>query len=120
MNRRCLLTAVPAVGFVGLIGASAVPAVAATETPVMAMFREWQPIAAWLNGPEGQAASTEDFDHVNDQRIDLEDRMMNEPARSAADVLAKMTARTHFGEDEMGSAAHLPQVWAEAREMIAA
>lgn len=120
MNRRGLLTAAPAFGFAGLLAAGAVPAIAETETPVMRMFREWQPLAAWLNGSKGQGAPEALLNRVNDQRIDLEDQMMEEPAQSAADVLAKMTARTHFGEDEMMSAQHLPQVWAEARQMIAA
>lgn len=119
-NRRHLLAGVPAFGFGALIAAGATPVAAATETPVMQMFREWQPLAAWLNSPEGQAASAEDFDRANDQRITLEDRMMEEPARSAADVLAKMTARTNFGEDEMESARAHPQFWAEARKMMAA
>lgn len=118
MQRRDHLTAAPAFGFAGLLATGAVPAIAETETPVMRMFREWQPLAAWLNGPEGQGAPEAAFNRANEQRIDLEGRMMEEPARSAADVLAKMTARTHFGEDEMMSAAHLPQVWAEARQMI--
>ena len=48
---------------------------AEAETPVMRLFREWQPLADWLNGPEGDAASQPDFDRVNAARIALEDRM---------------------------------------------
>ena len=59
-----------------------------------------------------------EFNQVNDQRIDLENRMMAEPEQGPADVLAKMLAWTHYGEDDLMARAHLPQVWAEARALL--
>lgn len=119
MNRRKLLTAAPAFGFAGLL-AGAVPAIADTETPVMRMFREWQPLSAWLNGPDSNDVPEAEFDRINGERIDLENRIMDVPAQGPGDVLAKMLARTNYGEDEMLDSKHLPQVWAEARQMLAA
>lgn len=117
VNRRSLLLAGPA----ALAGVALPSAAAAlTPSPVMALFQEWKPISVWLNGPEGEAADEVEFNGMNEARIALEDRMMAEPAHNAKDVLAKMTAYTHFGEDELMSRQHLPQVWAEAREFIGA
>lgn len=117
VSRRTLLSAAPA--FAILPAVAVFPALAATETPILAMFREWVPMSAWLNGPDGQEAPAAQFDRVNAARIALEDRMMAEPAQGPMDVLAKMLARTHYGEDDLMSAALLPQVWSEARAVVA-
>lgn len=110
-NRRALLKAAPAIAILPAV--AAVPALASAETPVMRLFREWQPLAAWLNGPEGDAAPEADFNRVNLARLALEDRMVAEPARNAEDVLIKIATYTHFGEGEVP-----PQVWPEVRALI--
>lgn len=111
VSRRRLLAALPAAA--ALPAVAAVPALASAETPVMRLFREWRPLAAWLNGPEGDAAPEADFNRVNLARLSLEDRMVAEPAQNAEDVLIKIATYTHFGEGEVP-----PQVWPEVRAMI--
>lgn len=113
VNRRQILAASPAVCLGAVIRGTA--AAAQAETPVMRLFREWQPIADWLNGPEGDTASQPDFHRVNAVRLALEDRMIGEPAQSATDVLAKMVAYTHYGEGDVP-----PRIWPEARALVAA
>lgn len=116
VSRRKLLSTLPA--FAILPAAAAIPALAATETPILAMFREWVPMTAWLNGPVSQEASEDEFERINDARIALEDRMMAEPAQGPVDVLVKMLAWTHYGEDQLLTKEHQPQLWTEARAMI--
>lgn len=110
VSRRALLKAAPAFA---ILPAAAIPAQAATETPVMRLFREWRPLAAWLNGPDGAAAPEAEFNRVNLARLDLEDRMVAVPAQNAEDVLIKIATYTHFGEGEVPT-----QVWPEVRAMI--
>lgn len=125
MNRRQILTAtlpaaICATYFAGAQAAGAVPAIAGTETPVMALFREWQSAAEWLNGPDGDALSEPDYLCAFAALDNLQHCIMAEPAQGPADVLAKMLAWTHFGETDLLTKAHMPDLWAEARQMAAA
>ncbi|TGN58592.1 hypothetical protein E4L95_12335 [Paracoccus liaowanqingii] len=114
MQRRDLFKAAPAALFVGALPSVAV----AAQSPVMSLFREWQAMNEWLNGSATDGMPRRDFDKLVDARIDIEDRLMAEPAQSASDVVAKMTAYTYFGDEGLPSASRLPQVWAEAKAFM--
>lgn len=114
MNRRDLLTAAPAA-----LVAGALPAAAATETPVMALFREWRSHNAWLNGPATDGMPDEEFDSLCADDMEMVERMLLEPAHDVRDVCAKLIAVTDFGElisyAGLEGAERLP---AEARALI--
>lgn len=112
MNRRSLLTAAAAVPF------AALPAVAQAETPVERIFREWQ---AARNVEE---ATSGDDDAVYEAawqaRFAVEERLMAEPSQNRRDWMLKICAWSYWGEGGGPDRIESPQLWAEARALIAA
>lgn len=114
-TRRALLKAAPALALVG-----AVPAAASTDTPVMAMFREWKRISAEMHA--AYAAKDDDAgDRACDARWAHEQILIHEPSQCEQDLLLKIIAWTDAGETdlEVGNP-HLSTVWSEMRALIGA
>lgn len=117
INRRNLLSAAPAAGLAGLM-AGAVPAVAAADhdTPVAALFRQWEQVRADKNGE----MSDDDYDVLLYRQIDIEDRIIRTPAKNSADWIMKVMAYSCLGESAITDRDDNPDLWAEARALIAA
>lgn len=124
IDRRQLLAAAPAAGFAALVvGAGPVEAACAmpVETPVGALFREWQEASRiedvayaadeWGDGDEAKAASA--------SRNGVEQRMIEEPAVNERDVLLKILAVTVFGQFGPNQERQ-HDLWAEARALVGA
>ncbi|MFB2595451.1 hypothetical protein ACEYYB_11430 [Paracoccus sp. p4-l81] len=113
MNRRDLLTAVPVA-----VAALAVPAAAEVETPVMRLFREWQ---AARDAEEATASADEAaYDAAWEVRYAVEKRLMAEPSQNGRDWMLKVCAWSYWGEGGGPDTREAPQLWAEARALIAA
>lgn len=115
LNRRRLLLTGPA-----LAAASAMPAAALTRelSTVAVLFQQWKEYSAWLEQPEAQALSEEEFNAAVDVRCDLENQMISTPAQNAADVLMMIAAYSEFGGGEVPSRDHLPELWAQVRSIL--
>lgn len=88
-----------------------------TETPVMALFREWK--AAFDRANCAAGLSDDEFETENAKVTCLVERMMSLPATDARDVCAKLTAFTYDGEffvDDDGTMSG--PMLAEARALI--
>lgn len=94
MKRREILTIAPAAGVAAMM-AGAIPAQADKETPVMALFREWQAATDRL---EDLPYDDHAFDVALIARREIEMKLIETPAQGAVDVLAKVCAWTRFGE----------------------
>lgn len=120
MKRRALLTALPAVAAAGIpavadeVNAAVSEALAAAETPVAAMFREWQVTMADLEQEDGDTPSPE-WRAVSDHLNAIEARMFAEPVTGWADMAMKLCIATGFGVWDMNQEAEL---WAEARALV--
>lgn len=112
MNRRALLNLASAA-----LAATATPAAALciadpADTPVMRLFREWEAAdrAAHLS-------TGDECDRLLDARFQIELRLIEAPAHTAADVLMKIIAWTSYGDAGIdGLDTH--GVWAEARALV--
>ncbi|RWR08502.1 hypothetical protein [Paenirhodobacter populi] len=114
VSRRNLLTAALAAPL------AAVPAVAVaeTETPVMALFREWTEAKAAENAI---VASTDDeavHDKAWNDRFAVELRLMKEPAQNALDWALKICAWSNFGDGVCQDRFENPALWIEARALV--
>lgn len=119
VNRRSLmgaaLVAPVAMATVAPAGSSCV---AEGQTPVAALFREWQ--AAKIAEEAAFAASGDDAEGQQEwaARVALEKRLMEAPATSATDWAMKITAWCNFGESASQTEKENPQLWAEARQLV--
>lgn len=114
MNRRDLLKSLPAAAVLPAV--VSVPATAATETPVMAAFREWHAFNAIMNGEEGRLMAEDDF-NAGCQKLDnMNCRVMELPAQNAQDIVAKVISWTDSGGFELPRDDH--PFWNEARAML--
>ena len=115
MSRRALLKAAPTLALVG-----AGTAAAETETPVTALFREWQRINEEVHAAYA-AEDDEAGERAQDARWACEQILMHKPSLCERDVLLKIAAWTDTGETdlEVGNP-HLATVWAELRAMFGA
>ncbi len=97
--------------------ALAVPAVAvaATETPVMALFREWT--AAKVTEESAYNVCCED-DEAWQARFAVEKRLILAPCQTSHDWLLKITARSNYGDGSGPDSMESPQLWAEARALV--
>lgn len=107
--RRALLIGLPLAG-----SALAVPLAvkAATETPVLLLFREWEAMNAQMDTLVGEAA-----DSMLENILAVERRLRCTPCTGVADFAAKVAAFTFWGGaclDEEDA----PEIWAEARAML--
>lgn len=114
INRRRLLSAIPAVAV--LPAMAAVPASAKTETPMSALFREWEHIRSLKKAP----MSEDEYDALLDRQIALEDEMIITRAQNASDWAMKIMAYSCLGESGLPDHHDNPALWAEARALIAA
>lgn len=111
MNRRSVLTAIPAVTVVGTV-----PAAAAIETPVMRVYREWKAaLEAWetanfLSEAEAGACCNAVFR--------LADKVLDQPSAGSMDFVYKLMAQSFFGAYDIGDCPRGQEIWAEARALV--
>lgn len=117
MNRRGVLTA----GAVTLV-APLVPvaALAAAETPVAVLYRDWQAAReaeeAAYERDEGQAETDKAFWH----RVEIENQMLATPSENHRDWMLKVCAYSSFGDAGAPDIMELTDLWAEARALVGA
>lgn len=85
VSRRNILFALPAAG-----AALALPVAAASETPVMQAFRDWDAYWTRLNGPATRGMPEEQFDALVARADGYVARVAAAPARTPQDVIAKL------------------------------
>nr|WP_111300354.1 hypothetical protein [Paracoccus saliphilus] len=127
MNRRQILTAtlpaaMAAAYVAGAQAAGATPAPAEEVTPIMALFREWQGLrieeeAIYAASPTGEDEATK---AISERTHQLECRVMAERCHDARDFVAKMMVWTVFGLNTLPDEEADPELWAEARALVAA
>lgn len=114
MNRRSFIAAAPAVALAGPVAAEA-------ETPVAALFREWQRHDAAIRAYDA-AGDHEAEDQAYDDRWEIEQVLIHAPSRCERDLLLKIMAWTGCGETDLEAernSSHLSTLWAEARALVA-
>jgi len=116
MNRRDLIKSAPSAA---LFGALPAVALAASETPIMSLYRQWKEIHALLND-EDLGLSDAAWKDLHAETWDICDRIMKLPANGEAEVLVKMMVFTCEGEHGLPGcdAPECPQFWAEVRAVI--
>ena len=123
MRRRDILKAAPSALMASAVPAVATlagvaPAVAVAETPVMALFREWECLNAAVQAADA-AGDDEAFERAIDDRWALEQVLIHEPSQRDQDVLLKIAAWTAGGETDLECEnSHLSTVWSEVRALI--
>lgn len=121
MNRRQLLRTAPLAALsASLVAGNVNEAVALcfadpAETPVAALFREWEAIM------ERKKAGLTDqqIEALLDRQIEIEDRMMETAAQSRSDWIMKVMAYSTLGESGLPDHKDRPDLWAEARALVA-
>lgn len=100
LTRRGLIAAAPATGvaMVATPFAHAMPA-QGSETEILRLFREWRAYFEWAEGPATDGMDAEAFDAALDGLREIEDRMFALPCQNPMDVLAKLMAFTHDGDE---------------------
>lgn len=97
-TRRSLLRAAPALMAPGLLAS---PVLASTDTPMMALFHEWEAAQAFYNGPEAQKLPEEVY---NARWLPLSDEFETRAKTTPATDLRDMAAKVLILSDEgMGS-----------------
>lgn len=118
MNRRALLKAAPVAVVAGALPIAAQATPNSGQTPVMTMFHEWQAFHDWMNSDATYGLPEEELDALVDRKTSMEDAILDTPAQSCDDLLAKVAAYTCFGEHELPVAISAPIFWAEVRALI--
>jgi len=119
MNRRDLLTASVAATTAAAVSNLPLPAEAATETPIMALYHEHRRITADAAAYDTGGATWDQEDAILDRlfynrRDAVEAKMMSTPCQTPADFAAKMLIATC----DNGLILHDDHpVWAEARAL---
>lgn len=116
INRRCLLSLAPAAL---AVGAAPAMAMQVAETPVMRAYREWEAADADLQHPKWDERSNEDQDAACALLSAMMDEILAIPALNARDFIMKVMACTCMGENGLPDERQDPQLWAEARALIA-
>lgn len=98
MNRRDILTAAPALGFVGLMPAGAASTIAATETPVAIAYREWKVMRDFMHNDTGDMPEAE-FDALCDRNTAMDRAMFELPNADIRDAALKLLEYTDGGRD---------------------
>lgn len=132
MNRRHILKGLPAA-----IAVSASPAAALVagnvneavalcfadpaETPVAALFREWQAAfeaekVAFSESDTGECAMCQ---AATERRMAVEKRLMTAPCSGTGDWALKVMAWTCFGDFSISDSHEGHDLWAEARAFVA-
>lgn len=110
MNRRQIISAAPAASLIGFIPAVA----AADETPVMALFRQWQTVHDFANCED----TPNDVHNAACRELTkLEGLIAGTPSRNSTDVLMKFCSLTEFGGFTLSSQVS-DDIWDEARTFI--
>lgn len=117
MRRRDLLKAAPALA---LVGAAPEVASAHSDTPVMALFREWKAAQDAEDAAYADSLSDEETGRFGDIRATAEKRLMDQPCQTATDFICKVIAHTAFGVFCLPDPDDRPEFWAEARVLIGA
>lgn len=120
MNRRNLLTAIPALGLAG-IGVATVATAQPVQTPVEVLFREWQRLHDIMESAYEVSETGEgpEIDAASDELREAEMALMNKPCQSVADVGFKVIAATAYGIWQTSDLSQ-PEMWAEDKTMTAA
>lgn len=112
MNRRALLTAVPALAMAG-----AVPAMASgPETPIMQTYREIMRLRDTIDATSG--GLDEEYDRLASDMFDLADRIVDMPCQSTTDFVYKLMGHTINGDHDTGECPRRADLWSEARALI--
>lgn len=114
MKRRQLLKLAPAALAVG-----AAPALAVEETPVMKLFREWEPLYQFVGTSASNGMPEEEWNQLHDRVWDIADLIVSTPAQTAQDFIAKVICNTVWGEHGLPDEGQNPSLWAEARALVA-
>lgn len=114
-NRRNLLTAIPAIGLAGIIAAAS-PAIAAPQTPIMSLFRQWE--AIWQDSETSTDLSDTAGQIWSDGMYEIELQMREIPAQNPADFIAKITVYSAYGLHGLSDNRQWPGLWAEADAMM--
>lgn len=83
----------------------------------MRLFREWEVMLRIENN--SLDLDEEAFDTLVSKRSDHEAVMMQEPCQTATDWIIKVTVWTDYGGFNIQDRAENPQLWAEARALVA-
>ncbi|SET74862.1 hypothetical protein [Paracoccus homiensis] len=118
MNRREMMAALPAAALVPAAALSGEILPPITETPVMALYRKWESIFAVQNGAEGERLTEAEHGRLDRQRWALEDAIFETPPQNAADVLAKVAARSNLGDHPLPDMKESPAFWQDLRDAI--
>lgn len=111
ISRRFLLAA-PIVA----VGAAAPVMAVESETPVMALFREWERLWNYSHAPE---ISDDEHAQTVDAFCAVERDMKNVRCQTPQDWIAKAIATSSFGDFGLYSQLDDPELWAEARALVA-
>lgn len=117
MNRRAFIAAAPAVALAGTAQAQGMATITipSPDTPVMALFREWERVRDAYNGHPG-----DDDDEVATELLDrlyrIEDQISEARSETAADVGRKIVMVETYGDFKSD---HFKALLAEARALVA-
>lgn len=89
------------------------------ETPVMAVFREWNALYRHLNS-EGTQLPDGTFNAEHKRLYEMEDFVLTLPSETIADFAAKVLMLTENGDHELPGPdfKHTAAFWAEARALV--
>lgn len=85
-----------------------------SETPIAALFREWQRLT---DAAEDRSLTDDECDAMCDLRSEVERQMNAIPARDAMDVLMKVAAFTEFGVYGIDGTPFV-DCWAEMHDLV--
>ena len=111
MNRRQLIAAAPA------IMAFPMASSGQAETPIMALFREWQRLHDYLNYGAGCSLPEAEHEVGCNELTAIEDRIEAYPAQNAQDIIAKLLSWSSYGDFDISTN---EAFWEEARTFVEA
>lgn len=94
---------------------AALPAQASDDTPIMALFREWQRLDDEIERPE--RIEDDDIAALNDRKMEIETKMCAQPSLTGHDLAAKIIAVTD-GDDFEISGPNADALWAEINGLV--
>lgn len=114
MKRRQLLSAAPFAAAVIAAPALAESEEAAQETPVEALYRQWEAVTELADAHNNDdMMPDEDFEAITQRQTDIEDAIAITPAQNLRDFAMKVYARPTRGICELPRPSHNPEFWAE-------
>lgn len=96
---------------------------AATETPVVRLFREWKAADAAMAAIDAEMKDADHeegsaWDQAWEARWATEQRLMAESCVDCRDWMFKIVAWTNFGDGSSCDRHECPQLWAEAHALV--